>query len=125
MKIYLSHDGVARVATACENSHYGMAKAILKIPGDSEDMYAEMWRQGWVRVVELDDRVDAEKYLNGTPVRFEDLPRAQIEWLEDRALQGKTLCWNSKVCESICRGGISADRQAEALTESGLRKSTD
>jgi hypothetical protein len=97
-RIYLSPDGEARVATAAENSHYGMAKSILGVGSiDAEDAYASMWNLGWVRVCDYDDRVFAERYVGGVPVKLGTLFKAQRAWLEDQVLAGKQLVWNDQL----------------------------
>lgn len=89
MKIYLSKDGVVRVPTAEEKSHYGMAKTILggEWRGNTEDAYASMWQAGWVRVVETATKVNGEQYLNGKPVPFKQLPPEQRSGLRPNATQ--------------------------------------
>lgn len=105
--------------TIDERSHYGMAKTILgpSWVGDTEDAYITMWLLGWVRVAEYDDTVYAEKYINGEPVKWIDLPRAQREWLEDRKLEGKQVMWNDAVFESTREGKqvVYKERPGESL----------
>jgi hypothetical protein len=95
-KIYLRQDGLERIATAAEHSHYGIARTELgsAFSGDTEDAYAEMWKRGWVRVVEFEDRVYAERHLDGKPVDWEILPRVEREWLEQKKVSGKLVFWN-------------------------------
>jgi hypothetical protein len=99
MKLYLSKDGVVRVPTAEEKSHYGMAKTILggEWRGNTEDAYASMWQAGWVRVVETATKVNGEQYLNGKPVPFKKLTPKQKKWFEAQCHPGgRLLIWNDQ-----------------------------
>jgi len=53
--------------------------------------------RGWVRVVDYGDKVYAERYADGRPVKLADLTHAQCAWLEDQVLAGKELIWNDQV----------------------------
>ena len=99
MKIYLSKDGVVRVPTAEEKSHYGMAKTILggEWRGNTEDAYASMWQAGWVRVVETATKVNGEQYLKGKPVPFKKLTPQQQKWFQAQChSEEKQLIWNDQ-----------------------------
>jgi hypothetical protein len=71
-RIYLSAAGQAKLPQPGENSHYGMARTELGQDwrGSADDAYAEMWNRGWVRVVDYGDKVYAERYADGRPVKF-------------------------------------------------------
>ena len=122
-RIYLSKDGKVRSPTAAENSHYGMARSILgpDWKGDTEDAYIAMWNLGWVRVVELDQSVFGERYVNGQPVLWAELTPAQVGWFEDQATHGKKLVWNDAVFEST-RENKGCARQAGGLVERALQE---
>jgi hypothetical protein len=95
-RIYLSPTGEVRLPRGSENSHFGMAKTELgpAWSGDAEDAYAEMWSQGWVRVVDYGDKVYAERSVMGRPVELKALTVSQRAWLENQLMSGKQLFWN-------------------------------
>ena len=99
MRIYLSPAGEARLPKADENSHYGVAQTELGPlwSGSDDDAYAEMWKRGWVRVADYGEKLYAERYVDGRPVKLADLTRAQRAWLVDQVLAGKQLFWNDKL----------------------------
>jgi hypothetical protein len=98
-RIYLLPDGSERIPTPEERSHHGIALSELGSDwsGDTEDAYEAMWKRGWVRVVERQDQVYAEMWLDGQPVPLANLTSAQQLWLEDKIEHGKEIIWNSGV----------------------------
>ena len=97
-RIYLSKSGQVLVPTA-GNSHYALAISELGPDwrGSADEAYAAMWQLGWVRAVDYGDKIYAERYLDGVPVKIADLSKAQRAWLEDQVLAGKQLIWNDVV----------------------------
>jgi hypothetical protein len=113
-RIYLSPTGEVRLPTPEEKSHYGVALTVLgpDWKGDAEAAYAEMWKRGWVRAVDYGDKVYAERYLLGSPVRLAELLPCQRAWIEGLALSGKSLFWNDKLFSLTSEGNRG---QAAAL----------
>ena len=119
-KIWLSNNGAPTIG----DDHISMARTILggASKADSE-YYRLMWAAGWVRVVEMPDRLFGERMLAYGKrtdvlgeVPFLHLSPEQRRWLEDHGpLAGKKFYWNNGVFESTREGRSNASRAAQVL----------
>lgn len=120
IRYYLAADGTERLATTQEASHYGIAKTELPKRGlpvpNADTAYGEMWRLGYVRMLDRGDRAYAEMYSGNGPVPFEKLTNAQRRYLLDLASK-KPLFYNDAVFESTREGKADAGNYSILATE--------
>ncbi len=115
MRYFLSPSGV-KVQQSLLEDHADVGRRILKdkgiTPKDYTDIYDQMFKLGFCRVVEFPDHVCAEN-------PFMDLNRAQREFLEDRKSDAEVprkLSVNNKLFTETRRGGsLTIEELAEKL----------
>jgi len=90
-RFYLQPDGQELFPQGGERGHYAISQAVLGAMGititDREDAYAQMWKLGYVRIVDHGTRVFAELYGNS-------LSAEQIAYLDCLVRSGKQVFFN-------------------------------